>query len=95
MRVKLIKISSSHNNLRTNEVEGEIEALPSAGGRLAVIGKGLEFGSRLVFTSEIKTVNLIDKNETRDLFHIETQNSEYALEVYSGSGNKAEEADRG
>ena len=92
MKAKLIKISSSHNNLRTNEVEGEINELPEAGKRFTLIGKGIEFGSRLVITSEVSIVNLIDRNDDRDVYHFETQNSEYALEVYNGSGTEAKEA---
>lgn len=95
MKAKLIKVFSSHENLRTKEVEGEIFELPKEGNSLVMTGSGLEFGTRVVVTSKISSIYLIDKNEQRDLYHLQTQNSEYVLEVYSGPGDKAKEANRG
>ena len=95
MRAKLTKISSNSNNLRTKDVEGQIEMIPSVGGRVFMMAEGLEFGSRIVVTSEILSIYLIDRSPERDLYHIQTQNSEYSLEVYCGSRDKAKETDRG
>lgn len=95
LKVKLIKLESSHENLRTKEVEGESLGLPLVGTSFVVVGKGIEFGTRLVSTSPVQSVYLIDANDQRDLFHFQTKNSEYALEVYHEPGRQAKKADRG
>lgn len=91
MRAKLTKITSTHDNLRTKDVEGEIDLIPTVGGRLFMVGAGIDFGSRVVVTSQITSIYLIDRSEERDLYLIETQNSEYSLEVYGGSRDKTKE----
>jgi hypothetical protein len=92
LKAKLTKISSSHENLRTKDVEGEIDRIPAVGGRLSLVGVGIDFGSRLVVTSEVVSIYLIDRSQERDLYHIQTKNSEYSLEVYGGSRDKTKEA---
>jgi hypothetical protein len=72
--VKLTKISSSHNNLRTNDVTGKCHVLPQVGTSFTMFAEGLEFGTRIIATSEVKEV-------TPEGF--KTENSEYKLEVLS------------
>lgn len=84
MKVKLTKILSNHENLRTGQVDGFCDSLPSIGNPFVLMGEGLDFGVRLVVTSAVESIYLIDKNKTRNLFHFKTKNSEYSLEVYSG-----------
>jgi len=69
----LKKIESNHNNLRTNEVEG-VFSLPQVGEAFILFGKGLDFGTRLIFTTPVKNFN--EKNMT-----FTTENSTYFLTI--------------
>jgi len=64
MKVKLRKIKSNHNNLRTNEIVGHTECWPPQLGEIFVmIGKPLKFGDgRLVYTTPITNVDPIKDN---------------------------------
>lgn len=75
-KVKLTKIRSNHSNLRTDTVEGVVQNLPEVGSTLQLVGEGLEFGNRLVYTTEIKNVEQIDNT-----YQFNTLNSVYKLEV--------------
>ncbi len=75
-KVKLTKVRSNHNNLRTDEILGVTEKLPTKGEDFNLLGKGLEFGTRSVRTTPVEKIEQID-NEY--LFH--TRNSTYKLEV--------------
>ncbi len=76
MRVRLVKIKSSHSNLRTDEIVGDAAQLPKIGYPFIMSAEPLETaaGMRYVKTS---TVTMIDG----EVFH--TLNSEYRLEVLS------------
>lgn len=72
MKVRLTKIESSHNNLRTDIVEGDLLYWPGVGESIIVTAKPLvEGGMRLVRTSPVSKIE-------GDLFH--TLNSVYRLE---------------
>ncbi len=45
------KIKNNHNRLRTDEIEGETEELPTEGKAFTMFGEGLEFGVRVINTS--------------------------------------------
>jgi len=75
LKAKLIQIKSSHNNLRTKEVEGEIDKLPTIGESFLICGAGIEFGTRYVMTTPVQSLEKID-NKT---FNFKTENSEYTL----------------
>ena len=77
-KVKLTKIESNHNNLRTDIIEGITLELPEVGKSFVLAGKPLTPGTdiRLVTTTEIKNVEKID-NE----YKFKTLNSTYKLEV--------------
>lgn len=74
MRVRLTKVESTHNNLRTDVVEGECSHLPTIGLRFVMYSDPVEvFGNmRYVSTSPVQAI-------TQDGFR--TLNSTYKLEV--------------
>lgn len=77
MKAKLIKIKSSHANLRTNEIKGDIDNLPTVGESFYISGKGIEFGTRIITTTSVKNLEKIDDKT----FKFNTKNSEYRLEI--------------
>jgi transcription-repair coupling factor (superfamily II helicase) len=79
MRVKLTKIESNHNNLRTNSIEGECKTFPEVNSGLVILADPLEKGMdvRIVNTSIIKEIRTIGVND----FMLKTLNSLYRLEV--------------
>lgn len=70
--IKLTKITSAHNNLRTNEVVGKCCELPKVGEIFVMYAEGLEYGTRMISTSPVKEVHELG---------FKTENSEYKLEV--------------
>lgn len=74
--VRLEKIRSNHDNLRTDFVEGFTSTLPTIGNVFTMASKGLEFGMRLIQTSPILSVERI-----KDEFVFQTVNSLYKLEI--------------
>lgn len=78
MKVRLTKIESNHNNLRTNSVEGECQDLPQLDRGLVILADPLEQGNfRIVNTSIIKEIREIGSND----YVLKTLNSLYRLEV--------------
>jgi len=79
-KIKLTKIKSTHNNLRTDTIEGVCHELPEVGAGFSMYGAGLEFGVRSVRTSRIEEV---DETTTRGgkYMTFKTMNSEYHLEI--------------
>lgn len=75
LKAKLVRIKSNHNNLRTDEVEGEIDKLPTIGESFLLCGAGLVFGTRYITTTPVQSVEKVD-NKT---FNFKTENSEYSL----------------
>lgn len=77
-KVKLTKIESNHNNLRTNEIEGVSLDLPEVGKSFYLVGESLTEGmdARVVTTTEIKSLEKTDNEYT-----FKTLNSTYKLEV--------------
>lgn len=82
IHVKLRKIRSTHDNLRTDIVEGYIDALPEVGESVRLFGEPLDpkFNARLIFTTPIKEFQC----RTATYMEFKTANSEYALEVLGG-----------
>ena len=78
LNVKLTKIESTHNNLRTNDMEGKTGSIPEVGYDIMVFGEGLVFGTRVIHTTEVKE-SVYDK--TTKTFTFKTQNSTYTLEI--------------
>lgn len=75
-KVRLTKIKSTHNILRTDVIEGESPWLPEVGKAVIVTGEGLEFGYRVVHTTTIQSMEKID-----NVYRFKTRNSTYELEV--------------
>lgn len=69
----LKKISSSHNNLRTDTVEGVFD-LPVASEDFVLYGEGLEFGTRIVRTTPVEEVT-----KEENIVTFKTRNSVYKL----------------
>ena len=79
LKVKLVKISSTHNNLRTSEIEGHCTSIPQVGYTFTMFAPPLESGNiRNIWTTHIKTC---DYNEAEKKFTFTTQNSTYTLDV--------------
>lgn len=72
--VTLVKVSSTHNNLRTTEVEGVAPELPQQGKEFQLTGAGLEYGARLVNTTPVVETTLNAEN-----IEFRTLNSKYLL----------------
>lgn len=79
MQVKLTKVKSDHNNLRTDEVVGECDSLPEVGTGFSMYGEPLDskLNVRLIRTSEITQCTLT--SPISYLFH--TLNSVYRLDI--------------
>ncbi len=71
----LEKIESTHNNLRTDTVQGTFEP-PEIGKSFILYGEGLEFGVRVIQTTPIKELTKEEKG-----FCFKTMNSTYKLSV--------------
>lgn len=79
LKVKLKKIESTHNNLRTDEIEGHTTHIPEVGHGFVLFAPPLEYGNmRTVFTTPAKEVSWV---ETDRKFLFQTQNSKYELTV--------------
>lgn len=83
--VKLIKITSTHNNVRTNEIVGWCNELPYEGKTFTMYAPPLENMSadyRIIGTSHIKSLHSIQIFEDSGNFYREftTENSVYRLE---------------
>ena len=76
MQGTLKKIISTHNNLRTPEIEGEFE-MPVIGECFELYGEGLYWGTRIVQTTEVQEIKEISK----DTLEFKTLNSTYNLEI--------------
>lgn len=78
-KVKLTKIQSNHQNLRTNEILGTCMHLPVEGSVFYLMAPPLESGNvRLVTTTVVQKV--VDLGSVLDF---ETENSSYKLEILS------------
>ena len=78
-KVKLTKIKSSYDNLRTDEIEGETLELPEKGKSFQMFGPGLVAGTRMVITTEIQFVEKMG-----NVYRFNTLNSTYQVEVLDG-----------
>lgn len=80
LKVKLKKIESTHNNLRTNEIEGKTTHIPEVGHPFQIFGESLTEGNdfRCVTTTEVKESEY--KEDSR-IFTFKTLNSLYELEI--------------
>jgi len=87
MKVKLTRIKSTHNNLRTKEVIGEIFELPAFEKPFIMFGKALtiENGTRIIETTPVKTLQKEFDSKTRTfIYKFSTGNSVYELEILEG-----------
>lgn len=79
MKGKLIRLASSNNNLRTNEVIGIFDSLPVEGKEFKMLAESLTPGGtfRLVTTSPVSKI--ISSKENNYLFN--SHFSTYELEI--------------
>jgi len=80
LHVKLEQIESSHNNVRTKEMEGKCTHIPEVGYGFIIFGKSLTPGLpfRRISTSEIQECSYVEKDRK---FLFQTLNSKYELTV--------------
>lgn len=78
MKVKLTRLSSTHENLRTTVVEGTSDALPEVGKPFKLIGEPLDPAAsfRMVYTTPIQHLEVVG-----DVYRCRTENSLYEIEV--------------
>lgn len=78
-KVKLSKIKSIHQNLRTDTIEGFTESLPKIDEDFKMFAESLtpEGDFRYVHTTEVCSIDFLDKNT----YLFDTVNSKYKLEV--------------
>lgn len=81
--VRLTRVTSTHDRLRTDEVEGQCIGLPVIGRDFILIGKPLVEGYafRFIQTTPVKSLKL----ENGSMIFT-TDNSTYKLEVLNGEG---------
>jgi hypothetical protein len=74
IKAKLVKIESTHNNLRTNEIVGEFSYSPEVGHVFRFYSKPLDPDAsiRVITTSSVQSINGQE---------FKTRNSTYRLEV--------------
>lgn len=79
MKGRLFKISSTHSNLRTDQVDGECIGVPMVGDCFVMTSEPLTEGAdvRIVATTTIREVAKLTKN----LYEFKTRNSTYRFEV--------------
>ena len=82
-KVKLTKIKSNHDNLRTDEIEGETLELPEKGKSFQIYAPGLVHGIRMVTTTEIQFVEKLG-----NVYHFNTLNSIYQVVVLDDTSLK-------
>jgi hypothetical protein len=76
-KIKFTKVKNDHNRLRDNIIEGQCNNLPELDKPFIFTGPGKEFGTRLVQTSPVKTIEIID-----NLYRVTTESkSVYKIEV--------------
>jgi hypothetical protein len=78
MKVKLTKLSSTHQNLRTDTIEGNADLLPEVGQCFAMTAEPLDprASFRWVRTTPIQSIEAMG-----DTYRFTTENSTYQLEV--------------
>lgn len=77
-KVKLVKLTLNHNNLRTTEVEGHCENLPELGKSFIMDAPPLESGDiRIIATSEV----MLRWKSSPNIIHFNTMNSQYCLYI--------------
>ena len=83
-KVKLTKLRSNHDFLRSDIIVGRTDKLPEVGSRFFMIAEplvtGFPMAQRLIETTPIKNVERIGKE-----FQFSTANSTYKLEILSKS----------
>jgi hypothetical protein len=80
--VKLTKLQSSHNNLRTSSIEGWCFDLPQVGSSFAMMAPPLAEGNvRMINTTQVKSMSSTDDGSIQ----FETENSLYVLTILSES----------
>jgi len=84
LAVRLVRIASNHQNLRTSEIIGKTTHIPQVGENFLMFAPPLESGSfRTVCTTEVKTC---EYDEAKRKFSFTTLNSTY--EVFVLDDNK-------
>lgn len=81
-QARLTKITSNHNNLRTNSMVGEISDIPKIGFPFIIsnqdpLNKNIGANGRLIFTTNVVSVD----KKTDIEYEFKTVNSTYKLEI--------------
>lgn len=84
-QVKLFKITSTHDRVRTETIEGTCRELPAIDNMFLMSGPGLEIGTRILRTSPVKAIARVG-----DTLLFETRNSTYSLLIVDESDDEAD-----
>lgn len=86
MKVKLYKVESTHNNVRTNETEGVAPAMPEVGKTFLLYAEPLTPGAtvRYIHTTTIQSVEELSNK----LIEFKTRNSTYRVEKLDESDSE-------
>ena len=76
MKVKLLKLQSTHNNLRTNEIDGECIDLPEIGQSFILLGEALNPDAKV---RAIRTTPVQELKKEGNVMTFKTLNSIYEL----------------
>ncbi len=79
--VRLIKVTSNHNNLRTVQIVGLTHELPEVGQPFTLLGDPLTESAhvRIIHTTPVEKVDVIHSSENKGRAVFETANSVYKV----------------
>lgn len=86
-KVKLHKIASTHNNLRTDVIEGTTSQLPTLDRHFLMSGSGLEFGTRMLHTTAVTALARVGNT-----ILFSTKNSTYTLLILDEFDDEADDS---
>lgn len=79
---KLIKLSSVHDGLRTDEIIGEFPRYPMEGENFFFLAEALDPDLKETGVRFIETTPVLTSEQTGNFIIFSTKNSTYKLEVY-------------
>lgn len=77
IKVKLTQLDESPTGIRNMEAIGECTKLPVVNETFKMVGNGLEFGTRMIWTSIVQTVDKISDK----IYNFQTMNTNYRLDI--------------
>jgi hypothetical protein len=80
-QVRLVRLKSNHQNLRTSKIKGVTQRLPIIGEPFILFAPPLEEGNlRIIGTTEVQSIKTAHE-EGVDVHYFTTVNSDYKVEI--------------